>query len=139
MENIGYFVSQNLLFCLSFILLLGVYVVFELIQTKKNQYDLNVTQAVMLVNKDKGVYLDTRDKEAYAKAHIIEAQNIAINELNDKYKKLVKYKSKPIIIYGEQPQKAMLFLRKEGYGKVYTLKGGLSEWMKASYPIKSIS
>ncbi|MDE5005107.1 rhodanese-like domain-containing protein, partial [Francisella tularensis subsp. holarctica] len=35
MENLGYFVSQNLLFCIYFILLLAIYIVFELTQTKK--------------------------------------------------------------------------------------------------------
>jgi thiosulfate/3-mercaptopyruvate sulfurtransferase len=138
-ENISYFVTQNLLFCLSFILLLGIYIIFELTQTKKAQKNLSVVDAVMTVNRNKGIYLDTRDNEAYSNAHIIGAQNISFTELEEKHKKLVKYKANPIIIYGDQPEKAMLLLRKEGFEQVYTLKGGLSAWLQASYPVKSLS
>ena len=115
MENLGTFVSQNLVFCLSFILLLGIYIVFELTQTKKSQHNLSVADAVMAVNRNKGIYLDTRDNDAFSNAHIIGAQNISYAELEEKSKKLVKHKAKPIIIYGEQPEKSMLILRKAGF------------------------
>ncbi|AXA33071.1 MULTISPECIES: rhodanese-like domain-containing protein [Francisella] len=139
MENIGTFVSQNLLFCLSFILILAIYIIFELTQTKKSQYNLSVADAVLVVNRNKGIYLDTRDQESFINAHIIGAHNITANELSEKHKKLAKYKAKPIVIYGNQPEKSMLVLRKEGFEQVYTLKGGLSAWLQASYPVKSLS
>lgn len=139
MENIGTFVSQNLLFCLSFILILAIYIIFELTQSKKAQYNLSVADAVLTVNKNKGTYLDTRDHEAFANAHIIGAHNIASAEIKDKHKKLAKYKDKPVVIYGDQPEKAMIILRQEGFEQVYTLKGGLSAWLQASYPVKSLS
>jgi thiosulfate/3-mercaptopyruvate sulfurtransferase len=139
MENLGYFISQNLLFCLSFILLLAIYIVFELTQTKKSQYSLSVADAVITVNKGKGIYLDVRDQQAYSSAHIIGAQNIHLEEIAQKYKKLNKYKAKPIVIYGDNAQKAMHELRKEGFESVFVLKGGLAAWLKESYPIKSLS
>lgn len=139
MENLGTFVSQNLLFCLSFILLLGIYIIFELTQTKKSQYNLSVANAVMIVNKNKGIYLDTRDDKTFANAHIIGAQNISYAELEQKHKKLIKYKTKPIVVYGEQPEKALQILTKAGFEQVYTLKGGLAAWLQASYPVKSLS
>lgn len=138
MENLGYFVSQNLLFCLSFILLLAIYIIFELTQTRKSQYTLSVADAVMTINKSKGVYLDVRDHEAFSKAHIIGAQNIQFDEIAQKHKKLSKYKAKPIVIYGDNAGKAMLEMRKAGFEQVFVLKGGLSEWLKASYPVKSL-
>lgn len=139
MENLGYFVSQNLLFCLSFILLLAIYIIFELTQTKKAQYTLSVADAVITVNRGKGVYLDIRDQESFASAHIIGAHNIKLEEIAQKHKKLAKYKSKPIVIYGDGAEKAMHELRKEGFEQVFVLKGGLSVWLQASYPVKSLS
>ncbi|QIW09250.1 rhodanese-like domain-containing protein [Francisella sp. LA112445] len=139
MENIGYFVSQNLVFCLSFILLLVIYIIFELTQTKKSQYTLSVADAVMTVNKGKGVYLDLRDQEAFAKAHIIGAQNIQLSEIAQKHNKLAKYKAKPIVIYGDNATKATQELRKEGFEQVFVLNGGLGAWMQASYPVKSLA
>ncbi|MED7819543.1 MULTISPECIES: rhodanese-like domain-containing protein [unclassified Francisella] len=139
MENLGYFVSQNLVFCLSFIVLLAIYIVFELTQTKKSQYTLSVTDAVTTVNRGKGVYLDLRDQEAFAKAHIIGAQNIQLDEISQKHKRLAKYQSKPIVIYGDNATKAMQELRKEGFEQVFILKGGLGAWMQASYPVKSLA
>ena len=139
MENLGYFVSQNLVFCLSFILLLVIYIVFELTQTKKSQYTLSVADAVMTVNKGKGLYLDLRDQEAFAKAHIIGAQNIQLDEISQKHKKMAKYKSKPVVVYGDNATKAMQELRKEGFEQVFVLKGGLAAWMQSSYPVKSLA
>lgn len=139
MENLGIFVSQNLLFCLSFILLLAIYIVFELTQTKKSQYLLSAAEAVMTVNKGKGVYLDVRDQDAFGSAHIIGAQNIQLDEITQKQKKLAKYKAKPVVIYGDNAQKAMLEMRKAGFEQIFVLKGGLAEWLKASYPVKSSS
>ncbi|KEI35055.1 rhodanese-like domain protein [Francisella sp. W12-1067] len=139
MENLAYFVSQNLLFCISFILILAIYIVFELTQSKKSQYKLSVVEAVATVNKNKGIYLDVRDHEQYSKTHIIGAQNININDLADKHKKLIKSKTKPIVIYGDQAEKAMQLLRKEGFEQVYILKDGLKAWLQASYPVKSSS
>ena len=135
MENLGTFASQNLLLCLSFILLLGIYIIFELTQMKKSRYNLSLVDAVMTVNRNKGIYLDTRDSEAFSNAHIIGAQNISYTEL-EKNKKLVKHKAKPIVVYGKQPEKAMLILRKAGFEQVYTLKGGLVAWLQANYPVK---
>ncbi|AIT09692.1 sulfurtransferase [Candidatus Francisella endociliophora] len=139
MENLGYFVSQNLLFCLSFILLLAIYIIFELTQTKKSQYSLSVADAVMTVNKGKGVYLDVRSQEEFSNAHIIGSQNIQLDEVSQKHKKLNKYKAKPIVIYGNGAEKAMFELRKAGFEQVFVLKGGLSAWLQASYPVKSLS
>ncbi|MDE5005290.1 rhodanese-like domain-containing protein, partial [Francisella tularensis subsp. holarctica] len=75
----------NLLFCLSFILRLAIYIVFELTQTKKAQYTLSVSDAVITVNKGKGVYLDIRDYENFSKEHIIGAQNIQYDEKTTKH------------------------------------------------------
>jgi thiosulfate/3-mercaptopyruvate sulfurtransferase len=123
---------------LSFILLLAIYVIFELTQTKKSQFTLSVPDAVLIVNKGKGTYLDVRDYETYSNAHIIGAQNIPLEEIAQKHKKLIKYKSKPIVVYGDNAEKAMHGLRKEGFEQVFVLKGGLSAWLQASYPVKSL-
>lgn len=138
MENLGYFVSQNLLFCLSFILLLAIYILFELTQTKKAQFTLSVADAVITVNKGKGVYLDVRDRESFSEAHIIGAQNIQFDKIAIKHNKLSKYKAKPIVVYGDNAEKAMQQLHKEGFEQVFVLKGGLAAWLQASYPVKSL-
>lgn len=138
MENVIIFVQQNIMFCISFVLILAIYIVFELTQAKKSKTGLSLSDAVLAVNKNKGLYLDVRDEETYKKAHIIGARNISFDELGTKHQKLVKNKSNPIVVYGDNAEKAMLLLRREGFEQVYTLKGGLSAWMQASYPVKSI-
>ena len=139
MQNLGHFVSQNLLFCISFILLLAIYVIFELTQTKRSQYTLSVADAVSMVNKNRGIYLDTRNNQDFKKTHIIGAHNISLDELIDKYKKIAKNKAKPVVIYGDNAEKARAMLIKEKFEQVYTLKGGLNAWLQASYPVKSSS
>lgn len=138
MENLGYFISQNLLFCLFFILLIAIYILFELTQTKKSQFTLSVADAVITVNKGRGVYLDVRDQESFSEVHIIGAQNIQFEEITIKHNKLSKYKTKPIVVYGDNAKKAMQQLHKEGFEQVFVLKGGLAAWLQASYPVKSL-
>ncbi len=126
------------MYSMGFILILAIYVIFERTQAKKSKKSMSLSDAVLAVNKNKGIYLDVRNEESYKKAHIIGAKNINFDELTDKYKKLIKNKSNPIIVYGDNAEKGMLLLRKEGYEQAYVLKGGLSAWMQASYPVKSI-
>ena len=138
MENITHFVSQNLLICISFVLLIAIYAIFELTMAKKSQNSLSLSDAVLAVNKNHGLYLDVRDEESYKKAHIIGAKNIAFSDLGENLKKLTKNKPNPIVVYGDDAEKAVMLLRKEGFEQAYVLKGGLSAWMQASYPVKSI-
>ncbi|APC97441.1 rhodanese-like domain-containing protein [Francisella frigiditurris] len=138
MENLSYFVSQNLVFCLSFILLLAIYIVFELTQSKQSQTSLTVQNAVAEVNRHKGIYLDIRDQEEYKKAHVIGAINIPSEKIEENLKKLHKHKDKPVVIYGNShSDKTRNILRKDGFEKAYSLKGGFSAWLQAGYPVKS--
>ncbi len=138
MENITHFVSQNLLICISFVLLIAIYAVFELTIAKKSQNSLSLSDAVLAVNKNHGLYLDVRDEENYKKAHIIGAKNIAFSDLDANLKKIAKNKPNPVVIYGDNAEKAVALLRKEGFEQAYALKGGLGAWMQESYPVKSI-
>jgi thiosulfate/3-mercaptopyruvate sulfurtransferase len=138
MENITHFVSQNLLICISFVLLIAIYAVFELTIAKKSKNSLSLSDAVLAVNKNHGLYLDVRDEESYKKAHIIGASNIVFSDLDTKLKKLAKHKPNPVVIYGDDAEKAVVLLRKEGFEQAYVLKGGLGAWMQESYPVKSI-
>jgi len=140
MENISTFISQNLIFCLSFVLLLAIYVIFELIQTKQSKTNLSVQGAVSEVNKHKGVYIDTRSKEEFEKSHIIGAINIATGDIVNSLKKLSKYKSKPIVLYSQANScdKTAAILRKDGFESIYSLNGGFKAWIAANYPTKNL-
>ena len=139
MENISIFISQNLIFCLSFVLLLAIYVIFELTQTKHSKTNLSVQSAVSEVNKHKGVYIDTRPKEEFEKSHIIGAINIPVADIENSLKKLNKYKTKPIVLYSQASScdKTAAILRKDGFENVYSLNGGYRSWTNANYPTKT--
>ncbi len=139
MDNLAQFVQENLFFCLSFIFLLAIYIVFELMQSKQAKTSVSAQEAVTAVNRNKGVYIDIRAVEDFQKAHIIGATNITPEELEKSLNKLKKYKERPVIVYSEAANcdKVVATLRKEGFENAFSLNGGLKAWTTAGYPTKT--
>ncbi len=138
MSNLSHFISQNILLCLVFIFAILVYIVFELRQTKYQRFSLSAQDAINLNNREKGIFLDIRDGKDYNQGHIIGAINSAIANLKSSTKFLNKYKSLPIVIYcdtGTRSTVVYKMLKKDGFDKVYVLKGGFKQWLNNNLPI----
>jgi rhodanese-related sulfurtransferase len=82
--------------------------------------------------------VDVRPTADFAKGHIINAVNIPINGLAKQMGTLEKLKSQPIIVCcrsGAQSSQAGVQLRKQGFGEVYNLRGGILAWENANLPL----
>lgn len=96
------------------------------------------SRATELINREDAVVVDVRAMADFAKGHIINAINIPTNGFKDEIKKLEKHKDSPIIVYcssGANSGANCKLLRKEGFEKVYMLRGGLMAWRSASLPV----
>ena len=94
--------------------------------------------ATRLINREDAVVLDIRDTPDFEKGHILNAVHIPVKSLEEKLKKIEKYKEKPVIVScrtGQQSHNACSLLAKKGFQKLYNLKGGVLAWQSANLPL----
>jgi rhodanese-related sulfurtransferase len=93
--------------------------------------------AVRLMNQG-ALVLDVRGREPYAAGHIGEARHVPLKDLGGSADALKKYKEKPIVTYcdnGTEGGAAARELRKLGFLKAFTLRGGLAAWQQENLPL----
>ncbi|WP_119329581.1 rhodanese-like domain-containing protein [Cysteiniphilum halobium] len=140
MSNLSHFISQNLMLCIIFVVAILVYLGYEIRQAKSGRFQLSIQNAINLTNRDKGIFLDIRDNKLFNESHIVGAINSSVTELKENTKILNKYKNNPIIIYcetGSQSAGVCDLLKKAGFDKLYTLKGGFKQWLQDKLPTES--
>lgn len=94
-------------------------------------------QAVGLINHDNALVLDVRETNEFESAHIINALHISVGTLGNNLAKLDKYRQQPILVgcaSGNRSSHACRILKKNGFEKVYNLKGGMLAWQSAGLP-----
>jgi rhodanese-related sulfurtransferase len=95
-------------------------------------------QAVGLINHDNALVLDVRETSEFENGHIINALHIAVGSLGNNLAKLDKYRQQPIVVgcaSGNRSSQACRILKKNGFEKVYNLKGGMLAWQSAGLPV----
>jgi len=95
------------------------------------------TEAVQLINRRDAVVLDVRDKAQFAAGHIPNARNIPLPELDGRLREIEKFKARPIVVScqsGARSAGVCGLLRKNGFGEVFSLRGGIGGWVEASLP-----
>jgi rhodanese-related sulfurtransferase len=106
---------------------------------------VSIAQATHLINREDAVMVDVRDSGEYDAGHILGARNAPLARLErsepggELTGELAKRKDKPVIVYddgGERAAKAAAALRKQGFGRVVNLTGGLGAWKQAGLPVE---
>lgn len=85
---------------------------------------------------DNLVLLDVRDKDEWDDGHIEDAFNIYFGNLEDRLDEVPE--DLPIAVICDVGNRGSLgasILRREGYGEVYNVLGGMSAWKKAGYNV----
>ena len=84
--------------------------------------------------------VDVRTVKEFNEHYIKGAENIVYDDnFNQKLDKLEK--DKPIIVYcrsGSRSAKCTDIMEKQGFTKIYELKGGITQWMKEGKPVKKV-
>ena len=97
------------------------------------------TEAVQLINRRDALVLDVRDKAEFAAGHIPNARNIPLPELGGRLREIEKFKARPIVISCQSGARAAGvcgLLKKNGFGEVFSLRGGIGGWVEASLPVE---
>jgi len=99
---------------------------------------LTPNEVTRMINREDAQVVDIRSQKEFEEGHIIDAVNIAVDELVNKIDKLKKYKDKGVIFVcgsGSVSVKEARKLMNEGFEKAYCLKGGILSWQNANLPL----
>jgi len=132
------FATNNLLMVGALAVIAALIIKTEIGLRLSNITQLNVNEAVRLMNDDNVVVLDVRESNEYSSGHIRDSVHIPMSALVKRLGELDKYKSKPILAYcrsGSRSNSACNTLNKQGFENVSNLAGGIMSWTSANLPV----
>ncbi len=135
MEQLFEFIGNHPLEVGAFAVLLVLFIRNEM---NRGGASVSAQQLVNMVNSEKAVLLDVRDRKEYEAGHIVDAINIPYSSLESRVEELNKFKERPIVIIckmGQHAGAAGTLLRKKGYENISRLTGGIMEWRNQSLPV----
>jgi len=99
--------------------------------------DLSVDDAKLLMDSTPSlIIVDVRTAAEFSLGHIENAVNLCV--CNEEHLLLNLQPEDEILVYclsGTRSLKAKMILNEHGYGQVYNLLGGISEWVEQGYPV----
>jgi rhodanese-related sulfurtransferase len=99
---------------------------------------VGTSEAVRLINREKGVLVDVGEPGEFAQGHATGARNIPFGQLEGS-KDLPTNKALPLILLcptGARAGRAAGLLRKAGFEKAVSVAGGNAAWREAQLPME---
>ncbi len=99
---------------------------------------VGTSEAVRLINREKGVLIDVCEPAEFAAGHAVGARNVPLSQL-DGAKGLPANKTVPVLVMcasGARSSRAADRLRKAGYEKAVAVSGGNAAWREAQLPME---
>ncbi len=134
--------DRFILFATNHPILIGVFVILLILliitESRKGGKTVSNGELTYLVNREKAVILDIRDKKKFDAGHITHAINIPHANLKDRTTELKKYKESPIILvcsHGQHSGSSGQILTKAGFMQIRRLKGGIQGWIGDNLPL----
>lgn len=99
--------------------------------------------AIALVNRENGVFVDVRSSDLFAQGHITNAVQVTLNDIKGgKINRIENRRDNPVVLVGKDKLDGDCFngaraLKKLGFTKVYILDGGIAEWSNANLPLST--
>ena len=101
---------------------------------------IDVPELKKRIADNKTLVLDVRTAQDFVgeQGHIDSAVNIAVEELQERMAELTEYIERPIAIVcrtDKRSAKAALLLTEEGFHDVHVVRGGMTKWIEAEFPV----
>ncbi|MEZ5446209.1 MAG: rhodanese-like domain-containing protein [Gammaproteobacteria bacterium] len=100
--------------------------------------EVSPQQAVQLINRDGAAILDVREPKDFQAGHIVGAINIPEAKIPERLRELEPARERPLLLYcstGMVSGRAGSLLKKNGFGRLYSLRGGISAWRQENFPV----
>ena len=94
--------------------------------------------AVQLMNTEDALVIDVREPAEFAEGHIEGAYHIPLGKLEERASEIAQHKNAPVIVtcqQGARSSSACKALTKQGFSRVYEMRGGMQAWKDAHYPV----
>lgn len=135
MEQLSQFIMNHLSLVLAFLGILALFLLNELLTQKKRVQEISPQDLVDKINNDAAIVVDIRDKDTFAKGHIIHSVQANVSDFENN--KMNKYKDKHLVLVctkGLQSATTAAKIRSQGY-QVLVLRGGITAWQQADMPL----
>ena len=111
--------------------------VYETYLRVQNAASVPPQEAIRLMNQGAAV-IDVRPQEAFSEGHINGARRVDPDQILKAHETLRRYKERPVIVYCDQGRVAAAAVRtltRQGFTKVFNLRGGLAAWRAEHLPL----
>lgn len=104
-----------------------------------NVHEIDVHELKKRMDKDPDLCLiDVRESDEWAKGHISSATHLPKDSLLEQIEGLVPDRSQAVYLHCQGGVRSMIaanWLAHAGYLEVYSVAGGLSDWVSKGYPV----
>ena len=131
-----FFVENWILIVVAFVS--GGMLVWPLVRKGGAGGTVPASEAVRLINREKGVLVDVGEPNEYAAGHAAGARNVPLGQIEGS-KDLPSNKALPLLVMcptGARAGRAAATLRKAGYERAVAVAGGTGAWREAQLPIE---
>jgi rhodanese-related sulfurtransferase len=116
----------------------GAMLFVPMLSSRGGAAGVSTSEAVRLINREKGVLIDVSEPAEYAAGHAAGSKNLPFGGL-DASSDLPRNKALPLLLMcptGARAQRAVAILRKRGHERVHSVTGGLAAWREANLPVE---
>ena len=138
MPDIAAFAQANIILVGIFVALLFMTLGFEIQKLTKPYNDVDPDETVRLINRENAALLDLRESHELGGKTIRNAKHLPVSVLQQRLADIAPLKDTPLIAFcasGVRAPAACRVLKKNGFLKVYNLKGGITAWQQANMPL----
>jgi rhodanese-related sulfurtransferase len=139
MEQYIEFIQHHTLLAAAWLILAGA-LVFSFYKSLLSPIkSIGQHQATLLINREDAVVVDIRSQEEFRKGHIAGARHMSPSQIDATLPSgLENKKDAPIIVVcanGITAAGVAAKFHKQGFKRVFNLRGGMSEWLSANLPV----
>jgi len=136
MGHVGQFIINHWGLWVLLISILAIILINENVVERMRAKEVSPQEAVELLNEDKAIIIDLRDKDTWRGGHIINA--IHARDEDFEQNRMDKYKAKTLILVCTKGMQAATLARKlktRGFTDPLVLAGGITAWQNADLPL----
>lgn len=108
-------------------------------ESRRAGASISPQRAAQMLNREQAVIVDLREPAEFRKGHVVDAINIPYASLKQRMAELDPYRDRPIVLMcrlGQHAGAAGKQLAAAGFGQVFRVGGGVTEWQHQQMPLE---